>query len=144
MLWRKQIANHCVNAVSGTVTLLNLYLSAVTQSTHTSGYSSVSLWWCSNHQYLKWVKRSSGHDPLPKKAVLTFQRVLWTPKPCKSYPPHLENRQDRIKTCYFKQWKTQKAKNKDCIPMFLSLRQVRFPQIWREWQSNTKCRGLLF
>lgn len=80
MLRRKQIANHCVNAVSGTVTLLNLYLSAVTRSTYTSGYSPVSLWWCSNHQYLKWVKRSSGHDPLPKTAVLTFQ------KECSEHP----------------------------------------------------------
>lgn len=88
---------------------------------------------------IKWTwpftKNGSAHIP---------KRVLWTPNPAKSHPPHLENRQNRIKTCYFKQWKTQKAKNKDCIPMFLSSRQVRFPQIWREWRSNTKYRGLLF
>ena len=144
MLRTKRIANHCVNTVAGTVTLLNLYLPAVTRSTYTSGYSSVSLWWCPNHQYLKWVNRSSGHDPLQKKAVLTFRKEC-SEHPTPPSPTLLTLRTDKtVKTCYFKQWKTQKAKNKDRIPMFLSLYQVPFPQIWREWRSNTKSRELLF
>ena len=127
MLRTKRIANHCVNAVAGTVTLLNLYLSAVTQSTYTSGYSSVSLWWCPSHQYLKWVNRPSGQDPLQKKAVLTFQKEC-SEHPTPPSPTHPIKRTDKTesKLVTSNNGKHKKPKIRTAYPCFFPCVRRRF------------------